>query len=191
MGLEVKRALLLHSNKSLTEAQLFNKLIDLVMDGNVDSVLRRVPAEYLHRFSNWLDRLPPIETLRDVRTGASLSEEEKKAIRAIREWFQEHQGERVSEQTALAPSSGSVPVGPTQPLRDWSVPIPDGLVWVGEPMPGPPFVHVWPKKGGGGDPEQFRSRLVRCHLIAQDGDWRQGRRVRSPRPGRAHCFSRR
>ena len=47
MGLEVKRALFLHRNKSITEAQLFNKFIDIAIDGKVRVGDARIPAEYL------------------------------------------------------------------------------------------------------------------------------------------------
>ena len=40
MGLEVKRALFLHRKKSITEGQLFNKLIDIAIDGEVELVMR-------------------------------------------------------------------------------------------------------------------------------------------------------
>lgn len=37
MGLEVKRASLLHRNRFITDARLFSKLIDLAADGDVES----------------------------------------------------------------------------------------------------------------------------------------------------------
>lgn len=155
MGLEVKRALFLHRNKSITEAQLFNKLIDIAIDGKVESVLRRVPAEYLSRFREWLDRLPPIETLRDLRTGSAVTEHEKDTIRAIREWFHRHQEERVPDKKAAAPSRGPAHGESTQPVTDWSIPIPHGLVWRQELTCSQAFIHIWPREGGGGNAEQF------------------------------------
>src|SRR5271157_2602253 len=155
MGLEVKRALFLHRKKSITEAQLFNKLIDIAIDGEVELVMRRVPAEYLGRFREWLDRLAPIETLRDLRTGAAVSEDEKETIRAIREWFHRHQEERVPDIKAVAPSRSPAHGGSTHAVTDWSIPIPQGLGWTRELARSQEFVHDWPKKGGGGNPERF------------------------------------
>jgi len=151
MGLEVKRALFLHRNKSITEAQLFNKLIDIAIDGKVESVLRRVPAEYLSRFREWLDRLAPIETLRDLRTGSAVTEHEKDTIRAIREWFHRHQEERVPDKKAAAPSRGPAHGASTQPVTDWSIPIPHGLVWRQELTCSQAFMQLWPSEGGGGN----------------------------------------
>jgi hypothetical protein len=155
MGLEFKRALFLHRNKSITEAQLFNKLMDIAIDGKVESVLRRIPAEYLCRFREWLDRLAPIETLRDVRTGSAVPKHEKEAIRAIREWFHQHQEERVPDRKEAAPSPVPAGAGPTQPFSDWSIPAPHGLVWMRELTRSPAFMYFLPKKGGGEDAEKF------------------------------------
>ncbi len=155
MGLEVKRALFLHKNKSITEAQLFNKLIDIAIDSKVELVMRRVPAEYLSRFREWLDRLAPIESLRDLRTGCAVTEHEKDAIRAIQEWFHRREEEQVPDKKAAAPSRGPAHGGSTQPVTDWSIPTPHGLIWTRGLEHSQAFMHTWPRDGGGGNAERF------------------------------------
>ena len=109
----------------------------------------------MSRFREWLDRLAPIETLRDPRTGSVVTEHEKDAIRAIQEWFHRHQEDRVPDKKVAAASRGPVHGGSTQPLTDWSIPIPHGLVWTRGLEYSQAFMHTWPREGGGGNAEQF------------------------------------
>ena len=91
MGLEVRRAISLHKDMYITEDQLFNSLIDLAIGSGIDQVMARIPADYLVRFRDWLDRQPPTETLLDLRSGR-VSKQDRDTVAAIRVWLDGHIG---------------------------------------------------------------------------------------------------
>ncbi len=95
MELEVKRVLFLHVNKTLTENQLFNSLVDIANNHDVAVVMDRVPPEYFGRFRNWIDHLPSLDKLIHVKSGP-ISIHEKNTLEAIRAWLDRHAGERDS-----------------------------------------------------------------------------------------------
>ncbi len=184
MGLEVKRALYLYKKQALTDAQLFNKFIDIAVDGEVELVMRRIPAECLSRFREWLDRLAPIEDLRDLRTGSAVTEDEKETIRSIQEWFHRHHEERVPDMKMVAPSRGSALGGSTHSVTNWSIPVPLGLVWTRELARSQEFVHDWPREGGGGNAERFyQAWLGVVSLLRKEAVVKVGECIRHDREG--------
>ena len=102
MRLEIKRALFLHKDKGLTEAQLFNKFVDAAAAGNVEQVMADISREYLAHFREWVYRLPSSDTLINLKAGP-ISEREKDAIGAIRDWLDRHPGDCESNGAAGAP----------------------------------------------------------------------------------------
>ena len=115
MRLEIKRALFLHKEKGLTEAQLFNKFVDVAAGGNVDQVMADIPPEHLARFSEWVYRLRSSDTLINLKTGP-ISEREKDAIEAIGDWLDRHPGECMSNGEAGAPLSSPSDAGAGRPV---------------------------------------------------------------------------
>jgi hypothetical protein len=109
MGLEVRRAISLHKNMFLTEDQLFNSLIDLAIDGGIDQVMARIPADYLVRFRDWLDRQPCTETLLDLRSGL-VSKQDRDTVAAIREWLDRHIGVDARNGEATRPREPGMPL---------------------------------------------------------------------------------
>lgn len=107
MGLEVRRAISLHERSLLSEDQLFNHLIDLAIGVDIERVMTRVPAGYLGRFRDWLDRQPPTETLIELRSGP-VSREDRDAIVAIREWLNRHVGGESANGAAIV-TRGTIP----------------------------------------------------------------------------------
>lgn len=92
MRVEIKRALFLHNEKGLTEAQLFNKFVDIAAGGEVEQVMADIPPEHLSRFRDWICRLPSSDTLINLKTGP-ISEREKDAIESILDWLDRHPDE--------------------------------------------------------------------------------------------------
>jgi len=155
MGLEVKRVLFLHKNNGLTEAQLFNRLVDIAANSKVDWVMAAIPPEYIARFRKWVDRLRSPDTLINLKTGP-ISEHEKDTIKSIRDWLDRHSSEHESNGEVDAALSGPSEVGWGQPVGHWDLPAPRGLIWSRDLARAPAFTHFWPKKGGGTAAEEFQ-----------------------------------
>src|SRR5271154_5901990 len=102
MRLEIKRALFLHKDKGLTEAQLFNKFVDVAAGGNVEQVMADIPREHLANFREWVSRPLPPDTLIHLKTGP-IPDREKYATGAIRDWQDRHPGDCESNGAAGAP----------------------------------------------------------------------------------------
>jgi hypothetical protein len=115
MRLEIKRALSLHKNKWLSETHLFNNFVDMVASAKVEEVMADIPPEYLSRFRAWVYGLPAPETLINLKTGP-ISEREKDAIEAIRDWLDRHAGEYESNGEADAPLSSPSDASAGQPV---------------------------------------------------------------------------
>ena len=113
MSLVIKRILSMHEKRGLSDAQSFNLLVDLAVQDGVDCVMADLPGEYLARFRDWIDDLPPLDTLIDLKSGP-LSERDKSTIRAIRTWLERHPGGRESPEGAGSAANGSG--GTDQPL---------------------------------------------------------------------------
>ncbi len=107
MRVVVKRILSLHEKSGLSEAQLFSHLLDLAAADGVDCVMADLPPQYLTRFRDWIDDLPPLDTLINLKTGP-ISEHEKATIRAVRDWLNGHLSglESAEEQSGAANGAG-------------------------------------------------------------------------------------
>jgi hypothetical protein len=115
MGLAVKRILSLHEKSGLSEAQLFNRLVDLAGQDGVDCVMADLPPEYLTRFRDWIDHLPSLDTLLNPKAGP-ISEREKVTIRAIRKWLDCYPGGREAREEAGSAANGSGDTDPSLPI---------------------------------------------------------------------------
>jgi hypothetical protein len=115
MRLVVKRILSLHEKSGLSEAELFNQLIDLAARDGVDCVMADLPPGCLTRFRDWLDDLPSLDTLMDLKAGP-ISEREKSTIRAIRDWLDCRPDGRESPEEAGSAANGSGGTDPSLPI---------------------------------------------------------------------------
>ena len=115
MRVAVKRILFLHQKRGLSEAQSFNLLVDLAVQDGVDCVMADLPGEYLARFREWIDNLPSLDTLINLKSGP-LSERDKSTIRAIRDWLDCHPGGRESPEEARSTANGSGGTDPSRPI---------------------------------------------------------------------------
>jgi hypothetical protein len=115
MRLEMKRALRLHKDKGLTEAQLFNRFVDLAADGKVEQVMADIPLEHSVRFREWVYRLPSTDVLINLKTGP-ISKREKDAIEAIRDWLDRHPDDYELDGEAGAPLGSLSDAGAGRPV---------------------------------------------------------------------------
>jgi hypothetical protein len=99
----------------LSEVQSFNLLVDLAAAYGVDCVMADLPPEYLTRFHEWIDNLPPLDTLINLKTGP-LSDREKSTIQAIRDWLDRHPDGHISPAEAGSAANGSGGTDPSLPI---------------------------------------------------------------------------
>jgi hypothetical protein len=115
MRVRVKRILYLHETHGLSKVDMFNKLIDMAAADGVDCVMADLPPEYRMRFHDWIDNLPPLDKLINVKSGP-LSDRVKSTIRAIRDWLDCHAGGPDSTEEAGTAANGSGGTEPTLPI---------------------------------------------------------------------------
>ncbi len=106
MRIGVKRILYLREKCGLSEVQSFNLLVDLAAAYGVDCVMADLPPVYRMQFHDWIDNLPPLDTLINVKSGP-LSDREKGNFRAIPDWLDCHPGGAESPVEAGTAANGS------------------------------------------------------------------------------------
>ena len=114
MRMVIKRLLFLNEKHGLGKADMFNKLIDMAAGYGVDCVLTDLPPRYLTQFHDWIDNLPPLDTLINLKS-RPLSDREKSTIRAIRDWLDRHPVGRESPEEAGTAANGSGGTDPSLP----------------------------------------------------------------------------
>jgi hypothetical protein len=114
MRIGVKRILYLREKCGLSDLQSYNRLLDLAAAYGVDCVLTDLPPQYLTQFHDWIDNLPPLDTLINLKSGP-LSDREKSTIRAIRDWLDRHPVGRESPEEAGTAANGSGGTDPSLP----------------------------------------------------------------------------
>jgi hypothetical protein len=115
MRIGVKRILYLREKCGLSDLQSFNLILDLAAGDGVDCVMAYLPPEYRTQFHDWIDNLPPLDTLINVKSGP-LSDREKSNIRAIRDWLDRHPGGAEPPEEASTAANGSGGTDPSQPI---------------------------------------------------------------------------